>query len=129
MNKIQYLKIAIIFFFLIITYPGGTLTLNIFFWLIVGVFFSVIDLLCFNCDNHIETIKNLIILSSVIISIYFVFNKNKHLVSSSIIIQYLYLISFFKIKFLSYWYYTFPVLIYLILSLILLYFILFKKET
>lgn len=127
MKKIQYLKTASIISFLIITYSGGTLTLNIFFWLIIGVAASLIDLLCFNCD-HFEPLKNLFILLSVIISFYFLFNKRKCLVILSIITQYSYLIFFFKIKFLNYWYYTIPTLIYFVLSLILLYFIIFKKD-
>ncbi len=69
MKKIQYLKTATVISFLIIAYTGGTLTLNIFFWLIVGIVASLIDLLCFDCD-HLEPLKNLFILILVSISFY-----------------------------------------------------------
>ena len=127
MKKLQYLKTASLISFLIITYSGGTLVLNMFFWLIVGILASLIDFLCLDCD-HIEPLKNLFILILVFISFYLLYNKRKYLVILSIIIQYLYLIFLFKINFIKYWYFTIPTIIYTVLSLILLYFVIFKKN-
>jgi hypothetical protein len=86
MKKIQYLKTATVISFLIIAYTGGTLTLNIFFWLIVGIVASLIDLLCFDCD-HLEPLKNLFILILVSISFYFLFNNNLSILFDDIILD------------------------------------------
>ena len=126
MKKIKLLKLATIISFLIITYPGGTLTLNNLLWLIVIAVTSFIDLLCLEC-NHIEPIKNLLILLIILSSIYLQFKQNKFYIISSIAIQYLYLAYLFETKFLNYWYFTIPILIYLGLSLILVYLVFTRK--
>jgi hypothetical protein len=128
MKKLQFLKTASIISFLLITYSGGSLTLNVLLWLIVGVVASIFDLLCFSCDHHLETLKNLFIISSVIISVFLIFSKKKKLFILGIIIQYLFLSLHFEVKFLKHWYFSIPTLIYSALSLVTLYCILFKKE-
>ena len=129
MKKIQYLKTATIISFLIIAHPGGTLTLNNFFWFIVGVVASLIDLLCFDCFyDQIEAFKELLILITTISSFFFIFQDKKYVVLTCIFIQYLYLFIPFNNDYLNYWYYTVPTAIYMILSLILLCFVFFKKE-
>ncbi len=127
MKNLQFLKTASVIFFLFITYAGGSLTLNILLWIIVGIVASILDLLCFSCDNHLETLKNLFILSLVIISIFLTFSKKNNLFILSLIIQYLFLLFYFEVKFLKYWYFSIPTFIYLALSLVSLYCILFKK--
>lgn len=126
MNKIKHLKIGTMISFLMIIYPGGTLTLINFLWILVSAVTSFMDLLCLECD-HVEPIKNLFILLLVITSIYLLFKQNKLLMITSVFIQYLYLTYLFKAKFLNYWYFTIPTLIYLALSLILIYFVFTKK--
>ena len=128
MKKLQFLKIASIISFLLITYSGGSLTLNVLLWLIVGVVASIFDLLCFSCDHHLETLKDLFTLLSVIISVFLIFSKKKKLFTFSIIIQYLFLSIYFEVKFLKHWYFSIPTLIYLIFSLTSLYYVLLKKE-
>ncbi len=86
------------------------------------------DLLCFSCDHHLETLKNLFIISSVIISVFLIFSKKKKLFILGMIIQYLFLSLHFEVKFLKHWYFSIPTLIYSALSLVTLYCILFKKE-
>ena len=126
MKKIKLLKLATIISFLIITYPGGTLTLSNFLWLLVNAVTSLMDLLCLECD-HVEPIKNLSILTIILSSIYLLFKQNKLYLISSIVIQYLYLAYLFETKFLNYWYFTIPILIYLGLSLILVYLVFTRK--
>lgn len=125
MNNIKYLKISTIIFFLLITFPDK-LTLCNLLVIPIGIFASLIDLLCIEC-NHIESFKNLFILLLVFLSIFLSFSKKKNLFLLSVIIQYLFLLIYFKVKFLNYWYYTIPTLVYIVLSLILIYLIMFKK--
>lgn len=127
MKVIKYLKISILITFLIIAYPGGTLTLANFLWLLISVSTSFIELLCSECD-HSEAIKNLFIFSMIISSIYFLFKQNKFFIITCFFIQYLYLIYLFKTLFLNYWYFTIPTSIYLITSLMLIFKIFYKQS-
>jgi hypothetical protein len=127
MKKIQYLKTATIISFLIIAHPGGTLTLNNLLWFAVGVIANFSDLFCFEC-NQIEALKELLILIIAISSFFFIFKDKKYIVLSCIFIQYLYLFMSFNKNYLNYWFYTVPTVLYMMLSLILLYFVFFKEE-
>lgn len=118
MKNIKNLKIVTIISFLIIVFPGKIAFINFIilplpilnFVLMLGV--DSVDLMSFS-----EPIISII----TILSIFYIFNQKKHIVISSIIIQYLYLTYLFKAKFLNYWYFTIPTTIYLILSLLLIY--------
>ena len=118
MKNIKNLKIVTIIYFLIIVFPCKIAFINFIilplpilnFVLMLGV--DPVDLMSFS-----EPIISII----TILSIFYIFNKKKHIVISSIIIQYLYLTYLFKDKFLNYWYFTIPTTIYLILSLLLIY--------
>jgi hypothetical protein len=127
MKKISNLKIAIIIAFLMITFNGGTLTLCVLFWLILGTFGSIIDLTCSECD-HLETIKDLILIGLTLTSLYFIFYKKKYYVLLSIIIQYIYIMCIFENEFIKHWYFSLPLSIYLILSFILIYLVNIKKK-
>jgi hypothetical protein len=118
--NLKYIKIIVIISFLLITYSGGTLTFITLIWLIIGSITNFLELFCFDC-NHLESIKNLFILFSVIISIIFTFKKKPFWVYTSLFIQYSYLLYLFKVKYLNYWYFTIPTAVYLILSLTLIY--------
>ena len=127
MKNLNKIKTAVFFSFLLITYGGGTLTLINFLWIIVGLITSFIDLLSYDC-NLIDSIKGISILIFTLLSLYYIFNRNKYLVLISIIIQYSYLYYISNLKYFELWYFTIPTTIYLILSLILVYFLFFNKE-
>ena len=110
-----------------ITFNGGTLTLCVLFWLILGTFGSIIDLTCSECD-HLETIKDLILIGLTLTSLYFIFYKKKYYVLLSIIIQYIYIMCIFENEFIKHWYFSLPLSIYLILSFILIYLVNIKKN-
>ncbi len=124
--KIIYLKIAMLIIFLAIMVPIGKITApngGILLVMILQIFeYFPKDGLKLNIDY------NTIIAVFVIVSFVFVFIEKKMQILICIIIQYLYLLYIFKIIFLSYWYFTIPTTIYLILSLILVYFLFFNKE-
>ncbi len=124
--KTIYLKIAVLISFLIIIFPSphvilpnGIVQLLFLFQTFWSFFYED-----FNQEMVIASLTNLI----VCISLVFVILKNKKINLYGIIIQLSWIIYVFKCKFLSYWYFTIPTTIYLILSLVLIYFLFFKKE-
>ena len=124
--KTIYLKIAVLISFLIIIFPSphvilpnGIVQLLFLFQTFWSFFYED-----FNQEMVIASLTNLI----VCISLVFVILKNKKINLCGVIIQFSWIIYVFKYKFLNYWYVTIPTLLYLILSLTLLYFLFLKKE-
>jgi hypothetical protein len=124
--KTVYLKIAVLIIFLAIMVPVGKISApngGILLVMIVQIFeYFPKDGLKLNIDY------NAIIAVFVIVSFVFVFIEKKMQILICIIIQYLYLLYIFKHNFLSYWYFTIPTSIYLILSLVLIYCLFFKNQ-
>ena len=120
------LKIAVLISFLIIplpsphfTVPNGIFQIFLLFQSFWSFFYED-----FNQEMVVESLINL----TVCISLLFVILKNKKINLCGVIIQFSWIIYVFKYKFLNYWYVTIPTLLYLILSLTLLYFLFLKKE-
>lgn len=119
------LKISTIISFLIIVFPGKIAIANfIILPLILLNFFFMLGIDSIN----FSLLKEPLISSVTILSVFFIFNKKKYLVFLSVFVQYFYLFYIFNFKYINYWYFTIPTAIYLVLSLILIYFLFFKSK-
>lgn len=123
MDKTQYLKIKIatIISFLVIlnpdkiSLPNGIILTISFIENLFSLFSEKLDVYFFMS-------------SFTFISIFTTFFKNNKIILLSISIQYMWLIYMFKVGDKNYWYYIIPTLIYLVLSLILIYLVIFKNN-
>jgi len=127
-KTIFWLKILTIISFLAITHPGGKLTLANVLWIIVGTIASFIDLLCIGCGNFFYSLLSLLLNCIVMSSFYLIFSKKRFIVISSVIVQLIYLGIPYNNEYLNYIFYTIPILIYLSLSVILVYCVCFRTE-
>lgn len=120
------LKIYPILSFLIII-PGEHVSPPVGLILLFSLFQSIWPIFYENLNQEslIEYTTIAIVCSSLLLIII----KNKLLNLTGIIIQFIWLIYMFKYKFLNYWFYTFPTVLYMVLCLIFVYLILIKKET
>lgn len=120
------IKVYLIISFLIIIIPGEHVALPIGITIFIGFIQSIWSVFYeeFNKEMYISIINTFLI----IISLLFVLSKNKLINLFGIIIQYIYLFFIYDFKYLKYWYYTVPTLIYIILSIILVYKLFSKKQ-
>jgi|LakMenEpi03Aug12_release.lakeMendotaPanAssembly.Ray.scaffolds.fasta_scaffold1143419_1 hypothetical protein len=125
MKNTQKLKIATIISFLIIVFPGKISFLN-FIYIIIGVLNYTMELF-YADENYFEEVLSLLLSIFTSISIVLIFSKRLKLNIIGIIIQYIWLIYTFNIKYIKYWYYSLPTILYLILSLSLIYVLFYKK--
>lgn len=128
MDKIKIIKLLTIISFLLIVFPDGKLQLFNIQCIFLGVIGSFINLLCTECGSYMETIMNLCFFTIVLISIVFIFKQKRIIVLSSIVSQYIYIIYYSDFTFFQYWYYSIPVLIYIVLSLLLIFNIFIRKS-
>lgn len=125
MNKLKKIKLATIIAFLVIVIPGKISLLNFMVMpLILLNFILMLGVEPLTPSLLIEPAISII----TILSVFYTFSNKKHFVLLSVLIQYLYLIFIFKIKYLDYWYFTVPTVAYLILSLVSIYFLFFKSN-
>ena len=125
MKNTQKLKIATIISFLIIVFPGKISFLN-FIYIIIGVLNYTMELF-YADEKYFEEVLSLLLSIFTSISIVLIFSKRLKLNIIGIIIQYIWLIYTFNIKYIKYWYYSLPTILYLILSLSLIYVLFYKK--
>ena len=121
MKNLKILKTAAIISFLIIVFPGKIAFVNF-----IAIFMGIINfILMLGVEPmNMDFIVSLLTIASIVL----IFYKNKYLILFGIIVQVLYLIYTFNITFLGFWYYYLPTLTYLILSLTLIYFLVFKQN-
>ncbi len=118
MNKIKIIKIISILSFLLIVYPGKIAFVNfISLLLVIWNFFLVLEIEPISISLLIEPMISFI----TIISFFLFFNKKKYIAFIGLTIQYFYLFYTFNSKFIKHWEYTVPVMIYLMLTLFLIY--------
>ncbi len=121
MNLHLKIKVATIITFLVIinpdkiSLPNGIILTISFIENLFSIFSEKLDVYFFMS-------------SFTFISIFTIFFKNNKITLLSISIQYMWLIYMFKVGDKNYWFYTIPTLIYIVLSLILIYLIMFKKN-
>jgi hypothetical protein len=125
MKNTQKLKIATIISFLIIVFPGKISFLN-FIYIIIGVLNYTMELF-YADENYFEEVLSLLLSIFTSISIVLIFSKRLKLNIIGIIIQYIWLIYTFNIKYIKYWYYSLQTILYMILSLSLIYVLFYKK--
>lgn len=129
MKNITILKIVTMFSFLLIVFPDNKLFLVNLLFLFISLVSDSSALFYIENQTHFFIIlKSLFFFTFTLLSILLIFRKNKYINLACIIIQYSYLIYLFDISYVKYWFYTLPTLIYLALSLILLYFLFIKKN-
>ncbi|MFY8069054.1 MAG: hypothetical protein ACOVMG_03070 [Flavobacterium sp.] len=121
MNSTIKVKIAILISFLLIINPGK-LSLPNGIILTIMLLQNLSELFTYELDT------DFFISTFTILSLFLIFNKNKLLVFLGISIQWLWISYMFKTGDLGYWYYTLPVLIYLITSILLIFKIFFKQS-
>lgn len=119
--KTNNLKTVTIISFLTIVFPGKIAILNA-----IAIFMSLINffLMIGVEPPNFDFIVSILTISSLIMF----FSKNKYLIIAGVLIQYIYLFYTFNSNYFKYWYYVLPVLIYLILSLILFFSLLFNRD-
>lgn len=112
MNSLFKIKIATLISFLSIIIPGKLSIPNG-----VGIIISIIE----NIYTVFSEQKDIhfFLTTLTFISIFLFFFKMKHLVMLAILIQWFWIMYYFKINYIYYWYYTIPTLIYFILSILL----------
>ena len=127
MKNTIILKTATILSYLVIIFPGSKISIInvivLFGNLIQYIFMIGIEPFNINMTK-LFVLGVFTILSLCLMLIY----SKKLLILSCILIQYMWLINFFESSHIKYWYYTLPTLIYLVLSLILLYSVFIKKN-
>lgn len=129
MKSTTILKIATMISFLLIVFPDYKLFLVNFIFLIISLLSDSSALFYTENQTHFFILlKSLFLFTFTALSILLIFRKNKYTSLICIAIQYFYLIYLFDISYIKYWYYTLPTSIYLVLSIILLYYIFFKKN-
>ena len=119
MKNIKTFKIFILLFFLIIVIPYEKISFILGLVLALGIITNFFELLSYSND-FVETF---VVFSScllTLVSCLFFFKSKKILVVLSLVIQYVFLFSIFKMEYLNYWYYYVPTSIYLVLSLFLI---------
>jgi hypothetical protein len=127
MKNLIQLKVATILAFLLIVFPGKLAVFN-GITIFIGLFVNVMEVF-YIADDFLFKLKQLLVSIMITSSFGLIFKKNKYLNLICIIIQYFYIFFLSELKFLKYWYYTVPTSVYVILSLILLYFIFVKKQS
>ena len=112
MNSTIKVKLATLISFLLIINPGK-LSLPNGIILTITLLENLLSFFSEKLDVYF------LISTLTFMSLFLIFNKNKRLVFLAISIQWLWIIYMFKSGDFGYWYYTLPVLIYLITSIIL----------
>jgi hypothetical protein len=125
MRNLLYLKIATIVTFLLIVFPGKLSVFN-GITIFIGLCVSILEVF-YITDDFMFILKQLLVSIVIILSIGLLLNKKKYLNLICIIIQYSYILFLSKMKFLTYWYYTLPTSVYVILSLTVLYVVFVKR--
>jgi hypothetical protein len=120
MKNIENLKKATFLSFLIIFFPGEhVILINLiailitFLQFLTSIGIDIIDM---------ESVISLILSGFTILSLVFIFNKSKYLSIVSILVQYIWLIYCFNRNNLSSIYYLISISLFIILSLVLVYF-------
>jgi hypothetical protein len=130
MKNTTKLKIATMLSFLLIIFPDNKLFLVNFIFLFISLVSDSLEMCYTENQTHILIIlKSFFISAFTVLSILFIFAKNKYISLVCIIIQYSYLIYLFDISYIQYWYYILPTFVFVLLSLTLLYFIFVKKQS
>jgi hypothetical protein len=127
MRNLIQLKIAIVVSYLLIVFPGKLAVIN---GILIPVVFIAQLLEIF--EKQSEFIKiwyEFVLLALEIVSFIFLFKRSKEVILMCFLVQYFLLFYFSKLIYLKYWYFTLPTSVYVILSLILLYFIFVKKQS
>lgn len=119
MKNIKTLKIFIVLFFLIIVIPYEKISFILGLVLAFGIITNFFELLSYSND-FVETFVEFSSCLLTLVSCLFFFKSKKILVVLSLVIQYVFLFSIFKMEYLNYWYYYVPTSIYLVLSLFLI---------
>lgn len=119
MKNIKTFKIFILLFFLIIVIPYEKISLILGLVLALGIITNFFELLSYSND-FVETFVEFSSCLLTLVSCLFFFKSKKILVVLSLVIQYVFLFSIFKMEYLNYWYYYVPTSIYLVLSLFLI---------
>lgn len=136
MNKIKLLKIIVIISFLVITpHSSSTLTFPNGLWILIGVTIGILDFIWslflekFSFLGFIKDFSEVALGILTFVSIYFVSTTKKTYIALSLIVQYLFIFYTSDIKSLQSLWFTIPAAIYVISSLMLLYFIFLKQKT
>ncbi len=119
MKNIKTFKIFILLFFLIIVIPYEKISFILGLVLALGIITNFFELLSYSND-FVETFVEFSSCLLTLVSCLFFFKSKKILVVLSLVIQYVFLFSIFKMEYLNYWYYYVPTSIYLVLSLFLI---------
>jgi hypothetical protein len=127
MNSISKLKMAIIILFFIIIIPNNKIMLPNIAIIIFSSFESFFSFFTekITFQNVIYPLNSLLSFLGVVLFL----SKKKFIIMLSLILQLNWVIYMFKISYLNYWYYTLTIVIYLILSIVLIYSLFFKKRT
>lgn len=125
MKTIQ-LKIYLVLSFLIIIIPGEHVALPNGLIILFGLFQSFWSIFYEEFSKELFTACATALI--LCCSLLFIISKNKVVNLLGVVIQIVWLIYMFKYKFLNYWYYTLPISIYLISSLLLTYLLFFKQK-
>ncbi len=126
MNSISKLKTAIITSFFIILIPNNKIILPNIAIIIFSSFESFFSFFTekITFQNIIYPLNSLLSFLGVVLFL----SKKKFIIMLSLILQLNWIIYMFKISYLNYWYYIIPIVVYLILSVVLIYSFFLKKE-
>lgn len=119
MKNINTFKIFIVLFFLIIVIPYEKISLILGLVLALGIITNFFELLSYS-NNFVETFVEFSSCLLTLVSCLIFFKSKKILVVLSLVIQYVFLFSMFKMEYLNNWCYYVPTSIYFVLSLFLI---------
>ncbi len=109
MKKNKFLSVII---YLLIIFPGK-IAFPMFLILILTFFNSSLELF-YSHQDYVYLIKEFVFSILTLISLILIFKKNKFITFICIMIQLLFIFYTFKIENIKYWYYSLPVILYLI---------------
>lgn len=119
MKNIKTFKIFIVLFFLIIVIPYEKISFILGLVLALGIITNFFELLSYS-NNFVETFVEFSSCLLTLVSCLIFFKSKKILVVLSLVIQYVFLFSMFKMEYLNNWCYYVPTSIYFVLSLFLI---------